>query len=124
MELHGIIKKKFEIQTYPSGFQKREMVLLTQEQYPQPISIELLGDKIDILDQYSEGEEVKVKINIKGREWVNPQGETKYFNTITAWQISRANSTQNTAPQSTNQVATPQPAQPIIDDEDDDDLPF
>lgn len=124
MELHGTIKKIFEIQTYPSGFQKREMVLLTQEQYPQPISIELLGDNIDILDRYSEGDEVRVKINIRGREWVNPQGETKYFNTITAWKISGANSTQNTAPQSTNQVATPQPAQPIIDDEEEDDLPF
>lgn len=121
MELHGTIKKIFAIQTYPSGFQKREMILSTIEQYPQPISIELLGDKIDILDQYSEGEEVKVKINIRGREWVNPQGETKYFNTITAWQISRANSTQNTAPKPATQ---PQPAQPLLEEEEEDDLPF
>jgi len=40
MELQGTVKKVFETQTFPSGFQKREMVLLTEEQYPQPISIE------------------------------------------------------------------------------------
>ncbi|MBT8292926.1 MAG: DUF3127 domain-containing protein [Eudoraea sp.] len=24
---------------------------------------------------------------IRGREWVNPQGETKYFNSIQGWRI-------------------------------------
>ena len=35
MELQGTVKKIFDTQTFASGFQKREMVLLTQEQYPQ-----------------------------------------------------------------------------------------
>ena len=47
MELQGTIKKIFEIQTFPSGFQKREMILLTQEQYPQPVSIEFLSEKMN-----------------------------------------------------------------------------
>jgi hypothetical protein len=45
------------------------MILLTQEQYPQPISIEFLSDKIDLLNTISEGEQVKIGINIRGREW-------------------------------------------------------
>ena len=49
MELQGTVKKIFEIQSFPSGFQKREMVILTQEQYPQPISIEFLSEKISLL---------------------------------------------------------------------------
>ena len=56
MELQGTVKKIFEIQSFPSGFQKREMVILTQEQYPQPISIEFLSEKISLLDHISEGE--------------------------------------------------------------------
>ena len=45
MELQGVVKKLGEVQTFASGVQKREMVLLTEEQYPQPISIEFLKEK-------------------------------------------------------------------------------
>lgn len=91
MELQGTVKKIFETQTFASGFQKREMVILTDEQYPQPIAIEFLSDKIDLLNNCKEGESVKVGINIRGREWTNPQGEVKYFNSITAWRLEKVN---------------------------------
>ncbi len=35
MELQGTVKKIFDTQTFASGFQKREMVLLTQERLLQ-----------------------------------------------------------------------------------------
>ena len=38
MELQGTVKRITELQTFTSGFQKRELVILTQEQYPQPIN--------------------------------------------------------------------------------------
>lgn len=91
MELTGTIKKIADIETFTSGFQKREFFLLTQEQYPQPVNIEIIGDKIDILDPYKEGDNVTVGINIRGREWVSPMGETKYFNSIVAWKIQKNN---------------------------------
>ena len=89
MELQGTVKKIFETQTFASGFQKREMVILTQEQYPQPINIEFLSDKINLLDTVREGDNIKVGINIRGREWTNPQGEVKYFNSITGWRVEK-----------------------------------
>lgn len=89
MELIGTIKKIGEIQTYGSGFQKREFVLATDEQYSQTINIELLSQKVDILEPFKEGDRATVGINIQGREWTSPQGETKYFNTIVAWKITR-----------------------------------
>ena len=89
MELQGTIKKIGDLETFISGFQKKEVVLLTEEQYPQPISIEFLSDKVDILNGYKVGESVKIGINIRGREWTNPQGEVKYFNSITAWKIEK-----------------------------------
>lgn len=89
MELKGTIKTIGDIQTFASGFQKREFVLVTEEQYPQPISIELLSQKVDIIDPFKVGDQATVGINIQGREWTSPQGETKYFNSIVAWKITK-----------------------------------
>lgn len=125
MELQGTVKKISEIQTFASGFQKREMVILTQEQYPQPINIEFVQDKINLLDSISEGENVKVGINIRGREWVSPQGETKYFNSITGWRVEKL---ADNASEPTQARAAAPPAQNsnenVFDTDDDDDLPF
>ncbi|MDV3774023.1 hypothetical protein CMU14_13145 [Elizabethkingia anophelis] len=97
MELTGTIKKKGEVQTFGSGFQKVELVLLTEEQYPQPILIEFLSDKIDLLNSVKEGDKVKVGINIRGREWQSPDGEIKYFNSITGWRIEKVSGENNNA---------------------------
>ncbi|MYZ60765.1 DUF3127 domain-containing protein [Elizabethkingia anophelis] len=95
MELTGIIKKKGSVQTFGSGFQKAELVLQTEEQYPQPILIEFLSDKTDLLNTISEGDKVKVGINIRGREWQSPDGEVKYFNSITGWRIEKVSGINN-----------------------------
>ena len=129
MELQGTVKKIGETQTFASGFQKRELVLLTDEQYPQVIQIDFLSDKIDLLNNVSEGESVKVGINIRGREWTNPQGEVKYFNSISGWRLEKVSgeNTNTEAPQP-NTFQTPAPAtndNPFADEQDDQDsLPF
>lgn len=89
MELQGTIKRIGEIQTFASGFQKKELTILTQEQYPQPINIDFFSDKIDLLNGLKEGESVKVGINIRGREWTSPQGTTQYFNSIVGWKVEK-----------------------------------
>lgn len=128
MELQGTIKKIGEVQTFPSGFQKKEMVLLTQEQYPQPINIEFLSEKVYALDPFSVGDTVKVGINIRGREWTSPQGEVKYFNSITGWRIEKIdasaqyNEPTQAAPNQTSQTDSPSNDNPFSDEEDD--LPF
>ncbi len=123
MELQGTVKKITDVQTFASGFQKREMVILTQEQYPQPINIEFLSDKINLLDNITEGENVKVAINIRGREWVSPQGETKYFNSITGWKIEKVIENGFEPTQAAPSSAPVSNANPFAND-DDDDLPF
>jgi len=70
----------------------------TDEQYPQHILIEFAQDKCDLVDPYQIGEQVKVSINLKGREWVNPQGETRYFNQIQGWRIERVAGAPTIAP--------------------------
>lgn len=68
-------------------FTKRELVLTTQEQYPQHILIEFTQEKCDLLNNFQIGHFVKVGINLRGREWTHPQGETRYFNSIQGWKL-------------------------------------
>lgn len=124
MELQGKIKMIDETKTYGNnGFRKREMVITTEEQYPQHILIEFVQDKTDLLNAYQVGMNIKVSINIRGREWVNPQGETKYFNSITGWRIENVD-------QSVSADMPPMPPadafEPAneLNEEEHDDLPF
>lgn len=124
MEVQGKIKLIDETKTYGSnGFRKRELVVTTEEQYPQHIMIEFVQDKTDLLNTFKVGQQVKVSINLRGREWVNPQGETKYFNSIQGWRIESMDES----------VSGDMPPMPPVDafepandfkEEDHDDLPF
>lgn len=88
MEIQGKIKTIGETGVFGnSGFRKRTIVITTEEQYPQVIEIEFVQDKCDLLNGYNQGQDVKISINIRGREWINPDGETKYFNSIQGWRI-------------------------------------
>jgi len=72
-----------------NGFKKRDIVVTTEEQYPQHISIQFVQEKVNLLDNIKAGDEVRISVNLRGREWVNPQGETVYFNTIQGWKIEK-----------------------------------
>ena len=90
MEVTGKVKLINETQTFgASGFRKRELVLTTNEQYPQDIMIEFVQDKCDELNPYKVGDDVKIGINLRGREWINPEGVAKYFNSIQGWKINK-----------------------------------
>ena len=89
MEVIGKIKVVNPEQQVSAAFKKRELVVTTEEQYPQYISINFVQDKCDLLNNYAVGDAVKVSINLRGREWVNPQGETKYFNDIQGWRVEK-----------------------------------
>ena len=89
MEILGTVKVIGESVEVSASYKKRELVITTEEQYPQSIAIEFPQDKGSLLDYYEVGQSVKVSINLGGREWVNPQGETKYFNSIKGWKIEK-----------------------------------
>lgn len=115
MEITGSLKLIRETQAITDKFSKREIVVTTDEQYPQDIMIEFVNDKCDLLDKFKQNQHVTVGINIRGREWINPQGEAKYFNSIQGWKIdSKGSGATNNAPA---------PLAPNLDEEEDD-LPF
>ena len=63
MEVLGRIKHIYGTKEYGSnGFRKRELVITTEEQYPQHILLEFVQDKCDLLNSFSENDRVKIGI--------------------------------------------------------------
>jgi hypothetical protein len=106
MEVSGKIKVINPTQEVNASFKKRELVVTTEDQYPQHILIEFNQDKCSVLDNYKVGQSVKIGINLRGREWVNPQGETRYFNQIQGWKIEASGSEQEAETTKSNEQET------------------
>jgi hypothetical protein len=131
MEVIGTLKTKFDTQKVSDRFQKREFVLTTEANtpYPQHVSFQVTQDKCSLLDQFNNGEEVKVQFNLRGREWNGPQG-VKYFNTLEAWRIEKVQG--SNSPSSSQQGGNASsgsvnpPTSPVFTSNpaDNDDLPF
>lgn len=126
MEITGRIKLINPTQEVSASFKKRELVVTTEEQYPQHIMIEFTQAKVDDLNSYQVGEQVKVSINLRGREWINPQGEAKYFNSIQGWRIERMQQAQAATSQEMPAMPAAQAFEPApsFNEEEHDDLPF
>lgn len=118
MEVTGKIRMIDQTKEVGSGgFKKRDVVVTTDEQYPQHILVQFVQDKCDLLDKFNVGENVTIGVNLRGREWTNAQGETVYFNTIQGWKINKSETQNNSAVDAYEAKQTPQ-------QEELDDLPF
>lgn len=112
MELQGKIKLIGETQTFDSGFSKRQIVITTNEQYPQDISVDFVKDKTEFLNSYKVGQDVKVSINIRGNEY-----NGKYYVNLQGWRIENIESVPNVPLPPKNEDAK-------LLQEEPDDLPF
>lgn len=82
-ELTGTLKVLEDLQTFPSGFSKREFVIEVPDgKYPQMVKFEVVRDKIEQLDSLSIGDELKVTFDIRGNEF-----KGRYYVNLNAWKI-------------------------------------
>ena len=104
MELTGTIHKIFPTETKgEKGFRSREMILNTDHaEYPQLIKMQFVQDRCDTLDQFNEGQAVKVQFELRGREW-----EGKYFTTVNAWKIDHSGQVVDQQPKTTDTDGLP-----------------
>jgi hypothetical protein len=115
--LKGEIKTIHDTQQITDSFKKREFVITDASgQYPQTIMFQSVQDRCEMLDAHKVGDMVEVFFNLRGREWTNPQGEVKVFNTLDAWKITPLNAG-GAAPTTAGNAET-------FVAESDDDLPF
>lgn len=90
LKVDGLVKVIGETASFgEKGFRKRELVIQTEEQYPQYIQLEFVQDKVELLNTFETGDKVSVDINLRGREWTSPDGIVKYFNTLQGWRITK-----------------------------------
>ena len=97
LKINGTIKLINELQTWDSGFSKREFVVTTQEQYPQDVKFEVVKDKAADFEKYNKvGDNVDVKFNVRGNEY-----NGKYYVNLQAWHVAKGSEgeTQPTAKQ-------------------------
>lgn len=126
-EAQGTLKIINDIQTFGSGFTKREFVITTADsKYPQDIKFEIVQDKCAQLDQYKVGQAVNVSFDIRGNEY---QG--KYYVNLNCWKIQAgAGGGTQSAPSSKNKNDIPDfnngesDYEPSMDDLRGDDIPF
>ena len=110
-ELEGKVKELFDEQTFGSGFRKREFVVTVEDgKYPQDIKFECVQDKIEQLGSVNVDDTVKVKFDIRGREW-----KGNYYVNLSAWRVNSSG----------GGSSAPAPEEPAYEESDsDDEIPF
>ena len=88
-QLTGKIKSISEARQVSETFKIREFVVTIdgEGKYPQQIQLQATNDKCETLNVFTIGSDVTVSFNLRGREWTNPEGVVKVFNTLEAWRI-------------------------------------
>jgi len=122
MELAGKVKVIFDKQTFGSGFEKREIVVTTAEQYPQDIKFEVYKEKCSMLDNFKVNDEVNVHFNLRGNEY-----NGKYFVNLNAWKIDKGSAAApgaNVVPDNAAPLPTSESPFDSGSDFEGDDLPF
>ena len=91
MEIRGRLLELFDTQQVTDTFRKREFVIEYAENsnYPETLLFQAVQDRCDMLNGLQLNDTVVVSFDLKGRKWVSPKGETKYFNSLQAWRVQK-----------------------------------
>jgi len=96
-ELTGKLIVKEDTVQVSDKFKKREFVIEVpnerRPEWPDMIKFQATQDKVDILEPFNIGDEVKVNFNIRGKKW-EKNGRVNYFTNLDAWRIEKVGSSQ------------------------------
>lgn len=106
--LEGVVSAVKDIQTFDSGFRKREFVVSVQDgDYVQEIPLEVTKDRCDGLGGLAIGQPVSVDFALRGREW-----NGRHFINLFAVKITQRNQPA-TAPAVPQMAPAPVVSQPV-----------
>lgn len=93
-EIEGKLVVKYPTENKSSSFQAREFVIEADSgNYPQFIKFQLVQERCALIEDFNEGDLIKVHFDLRGREW-----NGKYFTNLNAWRIERPAQQANSAP--------------------------
>lgn len=118
----GKILKIGEVQTFSSNFKKREFVVIEEvEKYAQEIKFEFVGEQVDVLDSYKEGDSVTVAFLLRGNEY-----QDKHYVSLKAIAIGERISDDNPLREVKASKVKAKPVQTYVEpsEDDEDNLPF
>ena len=85
-EIEGKLHLINDVQTFDSGFSKREFVVEVEDgKYPQMVKFEAIKEKTNLTDGLSKGDTVKVFFDIRGNEY-----NGRYFVNLNAWKLEKS----------------------------------
>lgn len=90
LKKYGKVKLIGETIQVSEKFKKREVILITEEKYPQELKFEFVQDNCSKADDLKEGQFATIFFNISGREWVNGDGKSTHFISLKAWKVEIA----------------------------------
>lgn len=65
-----------------SSWVKQEFVIETFDKFPRKVMMSVMGDKVQELKRFSEGNEIKASLNIESREY-----NGRWYTDVRAWKI-------------------------------------
>ena len=84
-EATGVFRVIKDVQTFTSGFEKREIVITIKDgQYEQHVKFELLKNDVVKSDAFKVGDSVKVSYNLKGNYY---EPKDAYYTSLQAWRL-------------------------------------
>lgn len=88
-EITGTLVKKYETETKGESFRVRDFVIKANDggQYDNFVKFQTTQDRTTIIDNYNEGDEIKVHFDLRGRQW-----QEKYFTNLNAWRVEALSS--------------------------------
>ena len=116
LSIKGVLSKKLETESGTSKagneWKKQSFIINTGSQYNPEICFQLFGEeKIEMLNQHNEGDQVEVSFNLSSKEF-----NGRYFHNIDAWRIENISNESKSEIQESPEFNTPATEE--------DDLPF
>ena len=112
-----ILKLESGVSKAGKEWKKQDFVIETNEQFPKKVCFTLFGDKINLIDNVTEGTEIEVFFSLESRDF-----NGKWYHNINAWKIENGGTTNSAKSFPPEFSAGDIP--PESDDDSGNDLPF
>lgn len=89
LTISGILSKKNDKTNQGQSYEAQQIIVTTEEEYPQEYPIDMQKNTFSYLDEIEEGNKVEVKANLKGKKWAKEGNEDRYFLSLSGYKIMK-----------------------------------